>query len=1081
MKYLRKPSPSLTMPQEIFQMYFRQFEYFMKAPLESQDNKLEWFQLAINHVQDTALLILRSYYDDESSPTWLRQIFTTVNGAVAPRPPPVGDLLPRWISHVQERPDTTPEQALLFLLQLRRMEKPRTLKDLRSADESVASDFVQREFKGPGVLNLKNHLQSWERRYRADRYYAKVMGILQSSGFGKTRLVYELSKQVLGLLICVRRDDSAVPSGVSAPPADGKTRELLLSPARIQGYDDFEMVQNIACFLAAVAIQMARQVQQASCSPRQHQPSNVQNEAAWSSIVAQVSHDVHHGIEKDRASEEFQDTNRNLFMQALIRQAKYLIHRGKPMSESDLVDSEACALIDQLPNGASHHWLEMRKREPEIKTNAEFFSKHLKVYFNLDLDRQNPSSSDCLEAVLPIFTPRRQSSSVRQQSKPLSTDTTDPIFFLALDECNTLGPERLCALRRFWSFLFPRRQWILLIDTQSSITTISGYEATQASARFRDNGFRLVNPFVNLSIDNGWWGLGGGERDSARINLRDLVGKPFRQLESYASHYGRPLWADPQKPGPRYGPLSLWLAGVKLLCSEYQWPQQTLVEPRFREKVLAVLSQRIALRLHGMQGNTDTRTLRDELVARHMRRIARISINGEMAETFAPSEPVLSAAACYLLRFDPLQRWKDCISMLHQSISHTIIEPGKDGEEMVRILISMAIDLLLAQKLLPFPFKLADLDRVMIKSILSEEEAKPERAAILDPVAVWAWLDTLIGFTTIPGSEAEGSKARGVGPRPLPQTPSAVAKAWMQCHSLNLTHFAKLDRLYHRNVPIPRALLAEGWLRQCAFIGVSNQDDWDILIPVHRIDELGSELRVGDTPFDPMSLSYILVQVKNRHNHSTRPSRVRPLDDSEVPSTAKRAGVMSSSRGSGRPVFSREASTLGSDLARGGDETMMDIDESTGLSGSRGDPALVERTSACDPCDKRETWFHYEAPGISNADDTDPVQHVDHLWMFFNLRARPEVLWDSQSRTSPLPRSSESQPTSHHRHAVLLSGFAPETFSLLHQIDSSTKESLTRLLGVVASEDDTEALLRRTDPPAWSALRGQIFVHVSDL
>ncbi|PWN49471.1 hypothetical protein IE53DRAFT_363118 [Violaceomyces palustris] len=480
------------------------------------------------------------------------------------------------------------------------------------------------------------------------------------------------------------------------------------------------------------------------------------------------------------------------------------------------------------------------------------------------------------------------------------------------------------------------------------------------------------------------------------------------------------------------------------------------------QKVLTVLSQRVPLKLNGLQGNTDTRTLQEELVARHMRRLGRVAINGEMAQTFAPSEPVLSAAASYLLRLDPLERWANCIDELHRTVSKTFVTFGEDGEEVVRILLSMAVDIFHAQNLLPKDFRPDVGNYSETKIILEDLERTLERATILDPAPVWSWLDTLVGFSSWPrvGAETElATGKKGSSSKIVRRGPGPAAEKWMQEHFINFTHFASLDRLYPASSSIPMPLLTDGWLRQCAFLGLGNQEDWDILIPVHRIpprqpDCEGRDMQ--DTLFDPDALSYIFVQIKNRHGYSMR----QPLGQVKRPAPSDKV------RGK------RQLLERGKNLGEG----TVSIGDLGHWPTSTQDPSMGESSEAHTPVD----WdlsvpnVKYAAPGISEGEgSSDPVRHIDHLWMFFNLRGKSEVHWDSQTITSP----SGTVASSHQRHAVILGGFTVTTYSLLDRVSNRTTESLKRLLGVIANEDETEGRIKETDPATWNALQGRSYCH----
>ncbi|CDR87089.1 uncharacterized protein SPSC_00009 [Sporisorium scitamineum] len=127
----------------------------------------------------------------------------------------------------------------------------RTVDHSLFSEHSTASDFT-RTFNGPGLMLLQDHLIVHNALFpitqlpapvhaaadasindddhddndddvastKRHEYYAKVLPILQSSGFGKTRMCVQLSTRHPGMLVCLRNSRGQDQHLVSFPPQD---------------------------------------------------------------------------------------------------------------------------------------------------------------------------------------------------------------------------------------------------------------------------------------------------------------------------------------------------------------------------------------------------------------------------------------------------------------------------------------------------------------------------------------------------------------------------------------------------------------------------------------------------------------------------------------------------------------------------------------------------------------------------------------------------------------------------------------------------------------------------------------------
>lgn len=156
---------------------------------------------------------------------------------------------------------------------------------------------------------------------------------------------------------------------------------------------------------------------------------------------------------------------------------------------------------------------------------------------------------------------------------------------------------------------------------------------------------------------------------------------------------------------------------------------------------------------------------------------------------------------------------------------------GGEGEEGVRLLLSMAADLVASK-------------RIQLLNANAAQDTKDEPsvfAAQCDPICLCDWLETLFGKNL-----------------------DYNLRKWASKYFLNFTHYLRLSSYVysdpdkqHRRLQC--SALVEYWMRQVAFYGLDNQHGWDVVIPIYRSDRPPAN---SDT-FQPANLSYVAIQVKN--------------------------------------------------------------------------------------------------------------------------------------------------------------------------------------------------------------------------
>jgi hypothetical protein len=104
----------------------------------------------------------------------------------------------------------------------------------------------KRPFWGSSVNVLKKLLLDQEGIFQKDKFYAKSMTIIQSSGTGKSRLLDELSKELLTISFALRHPHK----DVGWPPGDHEITNFLT------GSTEYEVLgARAVAFLAAALAQ----------------------------------------------------------------------------------------------------------------------------------------------------------------------------------------------------------------------------------------------------------------------------------------------------------------------------------------------------------------------------------------------------------------------------------------------------------------------------------------------------------------------------------------------------------------------------------------------------------------------------------------------------------------------------------------------------------------------------------------------------------------------------------------------------------------------------------------------------------
>jgi hypothetical protein len=220
--------------------------------------------------------------------------------------------------------------------------------------------------------------------------------------------------------------------------------------------------------------------------------------------------------------------------------------------------------------------------------------------------------------------------------------------------------------------------------------------------------------------------------------------------------------------------------------------------------------------------------LSKDAVESHLRLIIGFDEASGYFETTSQPEPIVSeAAACVLSGH--ANCWRDAMETLcRQFLGKGLIDRGRMGELVARILCVMARDDLLCRR---------------------KETPRVDRPKYAQPFDVISFLDALLckanKILDLSAQLPKENKNNRVD-RP-------TLRKVFQGASLNFTHFVATTSALNKDCM--KALLHRLLLTQAALQLAPNQRTWDILIPVY----------LGDLnePFDEEKGSAILIQVKN--------------------------------------------------------------------------------------------------------------------------------------------------------------------------------------------------------------------------
>ncbi|CDR87091.1 uncharacterized protein SPSC_00011 [Sporisorium scitamineum] len=762
------------------------------------------------------------------------------------------------------------------------------------ASEAVGKPIAKERLDAKTLLERLDRLECHTHLLTrvSHEYYAKVLPVIQSSGFGKTRMCVQLSIRHPGMLVCLRGSGPQEQHLVSFPPQDSDVYSYFLqvkSDAALLGFEDerFKSSENarehtifnkahlrILAWLSVYCQTLLHYLDQlksdSDCFDQHGRCKHTPN-MCWRTVVYHFAN-----------ATSFKQHNFFPKPIDLCPQGR-LDHLYDATSSSALSASIACATNTSTTTNRANN---SRRNSPDGK-EASAAPPALIGTPNL---RKAVLEHICASAETRYTNMLTQYASTLDDTNLLIQAIRDHLtgiiddleslppppqaaqtFFLALDECGSIATI-LPLIRRVWFHAGPASTWILLVDTNSYLAPLAGTAARTGSRRTSDyDTHRLAQPFsampldVNLTYQERQALFGWGSNGLPSASIKDL--------NLALPKLGRPLWND--KKYHTDGLINARaILGKLVRADKWQWPDtgSTLSSSSLdstNQNLLALVSSRIPLELTSKAGPEQWYAFVSQQIAHHLRFVGRIFSTSDAIISSTPSEPSLSAAAAWSFRSHDdkvtAANWSLIVQAIVIAMAPVGINIGAQGEQGVALACSMAVDLAVSKRY-----------RTALAKSLTSRPTLPfdtKYDAVFGLVTVREWLETL-AFQPAEGRDEASSDPMDVDTGcadeqepanrdPRKQLGSSRLAAWADRAWLNFKHMVRLPKqIPHGEAKVMRSeVLLELWFRNAAAQGISNQEGWDILIPIYESDD--DKPPKPSSIFDKARLSYVAIQVKN--------------------------------------------------------------------------------------------------------------------------------------------------------------------------------------------------------------------------
>ncbi|SPC62126.1 uncharacterized protein UHOD_12267 [Ustilago sp. UG-2017b] len=720
------------------------------------------------------------------------------------------------------------------------------------------------------------------------KYYIKVLPILQSSGFGKTRMCVQLSTISPGMLICLRHKTQA----------DDKQHQESFPPQDSLVFEYFQRCKD-RIFNAEFPK-----------TPEDHD-SNETPTIASAPLADAIPIHAYAGrllsINSPRLftrplPDSFPTSSSNS-LKRVLASVLYKIFRIRLAAPTPLPPPPPT----EQPTKQSK-----AKLYAPMQTPPQLFGTRRLRSVMLEYICKSATELDqdmCIQLAACLKDPELLVTAIKEYLKPhldrleqsAPDKTAKPFFFIALDECGSM-PDLLPIIRRVWFHALPTSTWILLIDTNSVLAPLAGDTARKGSRRTHDGStHRLTQPFSLMPLD-----VNFTEQQRQKL-FADVPTFTVGKLNQLLPTLGRPLWYDRLYRSEQGVIYPLTIIDKLVYPAGWKWDLHTswMHHDEINQNLLALVSQRIYLEVSSRSDPKSWYEFIQNQIGQHLRFIGRIYTASDSIITNTPSEPPLSAAVAWFFRCEPketLRKWGKVIQALVHANEPVGFNLGAKGEHGVAVLCTMAIDVAASQIY----------SDVLKQSLLPSPSTSSIYAAVFGLVPVRRWLKSLIGgrihhaaFSFSPSMTHVGSGEDGGRVSDAMEEDSVASSSadlefesispnsafaaagtmdetsalwrWADRAWLNFKHIVRLEDQVNAQKVLDAEELVQLWFRQAAAQGISNQPGWDFLIPVY---ESNTNEALGDAEmFEKAKLSYIAIQVKNcieRPSKAVRDGEVGP-------------------------------------------------------------------------------------------------------------------------------------------------------------------------------------------------------------
>jgi len=654
-----------------------------------------------------------------------------------------------------------------------------------------------------------------------------IIFLVQNKWSGKSTTLVQLAKyQMLGCIVDIDDFMTRYDGGWHS-----FCRPEYSDPSEPSAHDKIMCACFISCQLAAASIQLARlvrtQLQQLGWA--HGNPSKTLSLEEWRvRVVGPIAETIHSSTE-----------TRKQWHNQISHQTIALMTEGMPLTQDELVQAIAEASEKKHRPFNSIEYGKIPTIEDADFDPIAYYARELDIYFS---DQHVDSLFSLFADVLGP-----------EQAK------AHPLFFFAIE-----GPERLLehtkdTLVEFWHLVKQPSSWLILADRGfPQKDRFSSCAQKCADMALTTNALITHDAFVDVAMDTAWDVLVPSSSAETRT-FEQLQGLTFAALECVSLRYGRPIWLIKDftgLPGVHFGPVSLLRVLREVLDQDVRGKVPTSTRIQNFTTMHILLSLRAVYDSDGWLSWVGDVSRRSACLS--SRRIvsyrpladtdATTSSRKHIeVQTGAPGEPVCSALAAYLFRTQLKTFWASAITVYACTASlYDVQTPECTGS----LLLLMASDAAHHDRSFG-PWGCLSPQPDTYEDLLERDRIN----GLLEPIPLWNMVENFLC------KPQEPDAARSVA------GPEARTKRLLQTRLINFTHFATMPSIWAPGEAIPLAVLVDGWIRQCAWVGQQGQEGWNLLIPVHPLDEDYVD-RSSQGPaslafhsFKPDLLEFVLVRV----------------------------------------------------------------------------------------------------------------------------------------------------------------------------------------------------------------------------